>query len=1030
MNCNGHGKCEKNTNGEGYTCLCNRGFGGKYCNVGEEISYDQCHDGKDNDNDGLIDCKDPDCSRRELTNPCKTFNPKQSRPFDLYLLRPQFVPTSFYERFRFLLADGKLQNIASWQMPKKRMSLLKGRVLMHNDVPVFGINVSISGQPFWGWTLTDSGKGNYNEGGVFHLLVSGGGSLEVKFEHVPPPNEKPVFNAKKIKVMVPWNDVINIGDVYLTLVKNEPKKEELSCKVRHDRRLLHPVIVYSYINSYNGGCKEGCLFPLSNTHKQVIPIHDTPLSLVYVSSNANNFETKLTIKVTDSYVPEDLQEIRLILDVEDWREHGVIEALPHQTFTFYLKRQQTALMIQYSHGNVLAKIAVGYVYRSCPKPQWHHLTSKISTASALTSKIYKWNLNIHHFYSIANNILFKGDGTIIDFTERPHLLVDALKGRKCRRKKKFCRLHSPRSLASDGNGNVYVSDERNIWKINNENEYEIHIDFMRFNPSYLHYIAVDPVTNYLIVSDPRSRAVVKQVTPNPKDSDFSMEKIAGGGGKCIPGQPDECGEGGFSGRSSLQHPKGVAVNKYGEVYIADGSVIRKIDKQQNIHTVVGSIGLPTKLKKFPCNGTVLARNVTLWEPSSIVISPVDNSLHILDGNVVYRLSEDGYLSIVAGRPHHCPPSTKREQYIDIEYAEPYPAFDAILYEARDIAFDYNGQLFILESDGNKINRVRRVSPDGFIKLFVGRVSECDCSKERCSCSEHLGVSALDALLNSPTSITVTPDNTLYISDTGNGKILKVVNQVPKLEENKFNFKSIDSFKVKDIYRIMDSETKEMYVFKDNGHHLLTIDLLTGEVKYKFKVDYRGDLRQVISNGTDHSKFNVTVDRQLYQNRGMECLLVNNKCYKLSKDGSKQLKKFTYPNGQSYQFEFNLEYQLLSKVEPQGELTFFEYNENNHLKSVVGPTGDVVELKQDDSSDLSSYDLYVTGKNSVKWKINDGSISTSLQESNARNIIRRVNDETYAKIYANKLASVVEMTPRHLSSTEQTIQVSYLLFLIW
>ena len=58
---------------------------------------------------------------------------------------------------------------------------------------------------------------------------------------------------------------------------------------------------------------------------------------------------------------------------------------------------------------------------------------------------------------------------------------------------------------------------------------------------------------------------------------------------------------------------------------------------------------------MPCEGASAASEVQLNWPSELAISPLDGTLHFIDDNVVLKLTSDMRLTVVAGRPLHCPP---------------------------------------------------------------------------------------------------------------------------------------------------------------------------------------------------------------------------------------------------------------------------------------------------------------------------------------------------------------------------------------
>ena len=95
-------------------------------------------------------------------------------------------------------------------------------------------------------------------------------------------------------------------------------------------------------------------------------------------------------------------------------------------------------------------------------------------------------------------------------------------------------------------------------------------------------------------------------------------------------------------------------------------------------------------KKLALQIVLLNVQFPMFSSSELAISPLDNSLHFIDDNVVLKLTSDGRVSIVAGRPLHCPPV---RQGVDVSLAT-----SATLVEPQSLTFAPNGDLFVAESD--------------------------------------------------------------------------------------------------------------------------------------------------------------------------------------------------------------------------------------------------------------------------------------------------------------------------------------------
>ena len=140
---------------------------------------------------------------------------------------------------------------------------------------------------------------------------------------------------------------------------------------------------------------------------------------------------------------------------------------------------------------------------------------------------------------------------------------------------------------------------------------------------------------------------------------------------------------------------GVALGVDGKIFIADGTNIRQVNEYGIINTIVGHQHHRSIWRPMPCEGTSpSASEVQLNWPSELAISPLDGTLHFIDDNVVLKLTSDKRLTIVAGRPLHCP-GPKRPSDL---------ATDATLIEPQSLAFAPNGDLYIAESDSQKTNR--------------------------------------------------------------------------------------------------------------------------------------------------------------------------------------------------------------------------------------------------------------------------------------------------------------------------------------
>lgn len=107
---------------------------------------------------------------------------------------------------------------------------------------------------------------------------------------------------------------------------------------------------------------------------------------------------------------------------------------------------------------------------------------------------------------------------------------------------------------------------------------------------------------------------------------------------------------------------------------------------------------------------------------------MDNSLYVLDNNIVLQISENRRVRIIAGRPIHC-----QVPGID-HFLVSKVAIHSTLESARAISVSHSGLLFIAETDERKVNRIQQVTTNGEISIMAGAPTDCDCKIDpNCDC---------------------------------------------------------------------------------------------------------------------------------------------------------------------------------------------------------------------------------------------------------------------------------------------------------
>ena len=255
-------------------------------------------------------------------------------------------------------------------------------------------------------------------------------------------------------------------------------------------------------------------------------------------------------------------------------------------------------------------------------------------------------------------------------------------------------------------------------------------------------LAVDTAGNLYIVEKGSYR--VRKVSPQG-----IITTLAGTGKqnqqKFNSGYP---GDGGPAVNAPLNDPSGLAVDRSGNIYIADQGdfVIRKVSPDGNISTFAG-IGAAG----YSGDGGQAA-NAT-FTPSSLASDPAGN-LYLADGaaSVIRKISPDGVISTFAG-------NGKRDFAGDGGLAK-----SASLSYPSSLAFDAAGNVFVADSGNNVI---RKIGVNGVISTVAGNYNlPYEFSGD--------GGPAISATFQNPFGVTVDIDGNLFIADLNANRIREVL----------------------------------------------------------------------------------------------------------------------------------------------------------------------------------------------------------------------------------------------------------------
>ncbi|KAM4037016.1 teneurin-2 isoform 1-T1 [Anomaloglossus baeobatrachus] len=985
--CNGNGRCTLGQNS--WQCICQTGWRGSGCNVAMETS---CADNKDNEGDGLVDCLDPDCC---LQTTCQSsLLCRGSRdPLDIIKQSQSGSPEvkSFYDRIKLLVGKDST-HIIPGENPfnSSLVSLIRGQVMTGDGTPLVGVNVSFVKYPKYGYTIT-------RQDGTFDLIANGGASLTLHFERAP-------FISQEKTVWLPWNSFYAMDTLAMKTEENSIPSCDLSGFIRPD-----PVIISSPLSTFfSSSPRRNPIVPETQVLHEDIEMPGSNLRLCYLSSRTPGYKSLLKITMTQSTVPLNLIKVHLMVAVEGHLFQKTFQASPNLAYTFVWDKNDA--YGQKVYGLSDAVVSVGFEYETClGLILWEKRTAVLQGFELDPSNLGGWSLDKHHILNVKSGILHKGSGENQFLSQQPAVIMSIMgNGRRrsiscpsCNGLAEGNKLLAPMALAVGIDGSLFVGDFNFIRRIfpsrNVTSILELRNKEFKHSNNIAHkyYLAVDPVSGSIYLSDTNSRKIykIKSLT-GAKDIVTNLEVIAGNGEQCMPFDEARCGNGGRAVDAILTNPRGIAVDKNGLIYFVDATMIRKVDPNGIISTLLGSNDLAAG-RPLSCDSSMDITQVRMEWPTDLAVNPMDNSLYVLENNVILRITENHQVSIIAGRPMHC-------QVPGIDYSLSKLAIHSALESASAIAISHTGILYIAETNEKKINRIRQVTTNGEISLLAGAASDCNCKDDvNCNCYAGDDGYATDAFLNSPSSLAVAPDGTVYIADLGNIRIRAVLQNKPVLTS--FN-----------QYEVASPGEQELYIFNINGIHQYTQSLVTGEYLSNFTYSADNDVIEVIDNSGNSLKIrrdsNGTPRHFLMpDNQIITLTLTTSGALKLVSSQSLELSLMTYDGNMGL---------MATKSDETGWTMFYDYDNEGRLTNVTRPTGVVTSLHREMEKSIT-IDIENSNRDddvTVITNLSSVEASYTVVQDQVRNSYQICSNGTLRVMYANGMGISFHSEPHILAGT--------------
>lgn len=813
LSCSHHGECRwgplPESTEEGWRCECQPSFVGNDCAVPVETD---CQDGLDNDNDGLVDCDDPECcASTECSR--EAVCAAVPAPDDVLLRLPSVQNPNFFQRVSFIIRNDSVQSYSDHsQFHGSIISVIRGRVVWNggaatdtsSTVPLPGVRVSDAVNPLYGFTLT-------RIDGDFDLLVNGGRTVNLQFLRSP-------FQRIKRSVYVPPNEIIVLDPIKMTREEIRELSARPECLVAN-RVLPNPVLRPDWTISTEGipifaGTAKLLVDTKSIVHS--LPVPGSSIRFVYDSSRASASKSILVMGLLPNKPDVDVRLVHVVVKIAG--RTFKTKLVPRENLTYVWSWDKLNVYRQSDHGMVAANVRIGYEYRGCNRASevaW--ISRRVSMEGARARRLEggAWSVNIHHYLDVVNGVLEMGNGGrrfMANTVPIMELLVGSGKRREldchnCSGMANEIALYRPSTLAHGLDGSLYIGDHNFVRRLKPDGQVLNVLSLSVPDTSYPYYLAVSPVDGSLAISLPLHKQIWKITSHSPQDPLSNHEVLAGDGTAC-PSAADACGDGGPAIHAQLFFPKGLAYDAEGKLYVTDGRRLRVIDSSGNIR----SIGDSSYDHVPPCDRIVfpLAKLQLQW-PTSVSVHLPTSQIFVLDSNVIYQIDrQQDTAEIVIGALTTCQNSSSR----------------FTMRSARDVAIDIDGSLYVLESDAKKLNQIRRLSADRMsFSVFAGQKTACACDNTACGCDDMatpaMMVSSKMALFNAPLAISVDVEGRVYISDTANLKVKRIVPRAARYDA------------IARQYSVVDGDRNELYIFNRYGLHTSTQSLITGAVLYNF-----------------------------------------------------------------------------------------------------------------------------------------------------------------------------------------------------
>ena len=246
--------------------------------------------------------------------------------------------------------------------------------------------------------------------------------------------------------------------------------------------------------------------------------------------------------------------------------------------------------------------------------------------------------------------------------------------------------------------------------------------------------------------------------------------------------------------------------------------------------------------------------------------------------------------------------------------------DSVTWRKYRVAVSRTGILYLARNDMHTVYKVDEI---GFITTVAGISGSGGYSGD--------GGVPQQAELSSPRGLAVGHDGSLYIADSANNRVRRVMESLPGF--------SLDTI------AIASKDGAQLYVFSSQGVHLRTINALTNANLYEF--GYNG--ASLLVTIRDHDDKVTTIERDEDGNP-TAFVAPHGQRTELTLDANGFVSGITNPAGEVHAFEYTSDGLLTRIQKPRGNFTDIEYDAQGRLQQDSNQLGGYIRLESDETTD--------------------------------------------------------------------------------